>query len=145
MLLTKCIHPQLLEGLGRLGHGSWILISDGGYPHCTASNPAAAKVFLNLTQGLLTVTQVLDVLKETIPIEAAAVMTPPDGTRQPVFDEYEGIIPEVAFEYIPQYDFYDRAMLANVGLVVATGDVRNYANLLLKTGFVRHSEGRGNY
>jgi L-fucose mutarotase len=145
MLLTKCIHPQLLCALGKLGHGSWILLSDGGYPHATASNPAADKVYLNLSQGLLTVTQVLDVLKSTIPIEAAAVMTPPDGTRQPVFDEYQTLIPEVPFEYIRQYDFYDRARETTLGLLIATGDMRNYANLLLKVGFLRHSDGKGNY
>ncbi|MDR1155750.1 MAG: RbsD/FucU family protein [Bacteroidales bacterium] len=145
MLLTKCIHPQLLGALGKLGHGSWILLSDGGYPHQTAGNPAAEKVYLNLAQGLLTVTQVLEVLKETIPIEAAAVMTPPDGTMQPVFEEYKSILPEVPFDYIRQFDFYDRALERNVGLLIATGDVRNYANLLIKVGFIKHPEGCGNY
>jgi L-fucose mutarotase len=145
MLLTKCIHPQLLGALGKLGHGSWILLSDGGYPHITASNPAAEKVYLNLTQGLLTVTQVLEVLKETVPIEAAAVMTPPDGALQPVFKEYQSLLPEVPFDYIRQFDFYTRAMENNIGLVIATGDVRNFANLLIKVGFVRHSEGQGKY
>jgi L-fucose mutarotase len=145
MLLTKCIHPQLLGALGKLGHGSWILLSDGGYPHITASNPAAEKVWLNLAQGLLTVTQVLEVLKETVPIEAAAVMTPPDGTMQPVFDEYKNILPQVPFDYVKQFDFYERAQAGNIGLVIATGDVRNYANLLIKVGFVRHHEGKGNY
>jgi L-fucose mutarotase len=139
------MHPQILGALGKLGHGSWILLSDGGYPHVTASNSAAEKVYLNLTPGLLTVTQVLEVLKETVPIEAAAVMTPPDGTMQPVFDEYKGVIPEVPFDYIQQFDFYDRAQKSNVGLVIATGDVRNYANLLIKVGFVKHPEGLGNY
>ncbi|MDR0537510.1 MAG: RbsD/FucU family protein [Tannerellaceae bacterium] len=145
MLLTKCIHPQLLKALGQLGHGSWILLSDGGYPHSTACNPLAKKVYLNLTQGLLTVTQVLEVLKSTIPIEAAAVMTPPDGSHQPVFGEYMSVLPEVPFEYIRQFDFYNRAMETNIGLLVATGDVRNFANLLLKVGFVRHAEGKGIY
>jgi L-fucose mutarotase len=145
MLLNKCIHPQILGALGKMGHGSWILISDGGYPHITASNPLAEKVYLNLTQGLMTVTQVLEVLKETVPIEAAAVMTPPDGAMQPVFDEYKSVIPDVPFDYIPQFDFYDRAGETNIGLVIATGDVRNFANLLVKVGFVRHGEGRGDY
>ena len=145
MLLTKCIHPQLLGALGKLGHGSWILLSDGGYPHITASNPAAEKVWLNLAQGLLTVTQVLEVLKATVPIEAAAVMTPPDGTMQPVFDEYKSVLPQVPFDYVKQFDFYERAQASNIGLVIATGDVRNYANLLIKVGFVRHHEGKGNY
>jgi L-fucose mutarotase len=145
MLFTKCIHPQLLSALAKLGHGSWILISDGGYPHLTASNPASEKVFLNLAQGLLTVTQILEVLKETVPIEAAAVMTPPDGTIQPVFDEYQSLMPETPFEYIKQFDFYERAKQPNVGLLIASGDVRNYANLLIRIGFIRHSEGKGNY
>ncbi|MDR3253145.1 MAG: RbsD/FucU family protein [Tannerella sp.] len=145
MLYTKCIHPQLLSALAKLGHGSWILISDGGYPHLTASNPSAEKVFLNLTPGLLNVTQILEVLKETAPIEAAAVMTPPDGTMQPVFEEYKSVIPDVPFDYIQQFDFYERAKESNVGLLIASGDVRNFANLLLKVGFVKHPEGQGNY
>ncbi|MDR1340871.1 MAG: RbsD/FucU family protein [Prevotellaceae bacterium] len=145
MLLTKCLHPQLLSALAKLGHGSWILISDGGYPHSTASNPHSEKVFLNLAPGLVNVTQILEVLKETIPIEAAAVMTPPDGTMQPVFDEYKSVMPDTPFEYIKQFDFYDRAKKNNVGLLIASGDVRNYANLLIKVGFIRHSEGKGSY
>jgi L-fucose mutarotase len=139
------MHPQLLSALAKLGHGSWILISDGGYPHATASNPYSEKVFLNLSQGVLNVTQILEVLKETIPVEAAAVMTPPDGAMQPVFDEYKSVIPGTPFEYIKQFDFYERAKESNVGLLIASGDVRNYANLLIKVGFVRHSEGKGNY
>jgi L-fucose mutarotase len=139
------MHPQLLSALAKLGHGSWILISDGGYPHSTASNPYSEKVFLNLTPGVLTVTQILEVLKETVPIEAAAVMTPPDGSMQPVFDEYKSVISGTPFEYIKQFDFYDRAKESNVGLLIASGDVRNYANLLIKVGFIRHSEGKGKY
>jgi L-fucose mutarotase len=139
------MHPQILSALGKMGHGSWILLSDGGYPHITASNPAAEKVYLNLAPGVLNVTQVLEVLKETVPIEQAAVMTPPDGAMQPVFDEYKGVLPEVPFEYIQQFDFYERAKESNIGLVIATGDVRNYANLLIKVGFVRHAEGKGKY
>lgn len=111
----------------------------------TASNPSAEKVFLNLTPGLLNVTQILEVLKETAPIEAAAVMTPPDGTMQPVFEEYKSVIPDVPFDYIQQFDFYERAKESNVGLLIASGDVRNFANLLLKVGFVKHPEGQGNY
>jgi L-fucose mutarotase len=145
MLLTKCIHPQLLSALAKLGHGSWILISDGGYPHSTASNPYAEKVFLNLAQGVLNVTQILEVLKETVPLEAAAVMTPSDGTMQPVFDEYRRVIPGTPFEYVKQFDFYDRARESNVGLLIASGDMRNYANLLVKVGFIKHPEGKGTY
>ncbi|MDR1780494.1 MAG: RbsD/FucU family protein [Tannerella sp.] len=145
MLLTKCIHPQLLGALGKLGHGSWILISDGGYPHLTASPRDVEKVYLNVAQGLLTVTQVLEVLKATVPIEEASVMTPPDGAMQPVFEDYKRLLPDVKFNYITQYDFYETAKADNVGLLVATGDMRNFANLLIKVGFLRHPEGKGTY
>ncbi|MDR2025925.1 MAG: hypothetical protein LBQ01_00005 [Prevotellaceae bacterium] len=55
------------------------------------------------------------------------------------------MIPDTPFEYIKQFDFYERAKESNVGLLIASGDVRNYANLLIKVGFIRHSEGKGNY
>ncbi|MDR1454987.1 MAG: RbsD/FucU family protein [Tannerella sp.] len=145
MLFTKCIHPQILGTLGKLGHGSWILLSDGGYPHLTATPRDAEKVYLNLAQGVLTVSEVLEVLKETVPIEEAGVMTPPDGSMQPVFEEYKRILPDIPFNYIPQFSFYEQAQKSNVGLVIATGDMRNYANLLIKVGFIRHPAGRGSY
>ncbi|MDR2860000.1 MAG: RbsD/FucU family protein [Mediterranea sp.] len=145
MLYIKCMHPQILSALGKMGHGSRILISDGGYPHITASNPSAEKVYLNLTQGLLTVSQVLEVLKETVPMEEITLMTPPDGTMQPIFEEYKHIVTDVPFAYVPQFPFYELAQESNVGLVIATGDVRNYANMIIKVGFIKHAEGRGKY
>ncbi|MDR0686316.1 MAG: RbsD/FucU family protein [Dysgonamonadaceae bacterium] len=145
MLFTTCIHPQLLGVLGTLGHGSWILISDGGYPHATHPLRDVPKVYLNLAPDVLTISQILKVLKETVPIEEASVMTPPDGSRQPVHDDFRRIIPGTEFNYIQQFDFYETAKSDNVGLVIASGDSRNFANLLLKVGFVRHPEGEGKY
>ena len=62
MLIGKLIHPQLLSALGRAGHGSRVLISDGNNPHATARGRNAELVFLNLAPGLLGVCQVLKVL-----------------------------------------------------------------------------------
>jgi L-fucose mutarotase len=79
-------------------------------------------------------------------MEEITLMTPPDGTMQPVFEEYKQIAPpEVAFTYVPQFPFYELAQEKNVGLVIATGDVRNYANMIIKIGFIKHAEGLGNY
>ena len=86
MLDLPLIHPELLAGLGRSGHGSRVLISDGNYPHATGSPPSATRVFLNLRPGLLTVDQVAEVLFQVIPIESAAVMQP-DGDEDPEEDE----------------------------------------------------------
>jgi L-fucose mutarotase len=79
MLKTKLLHPEILAALGGAGHGSKVLIADGNFPFGTGANPAAKRVYLNLAPGLVTVTDVLEVLIEAIPIEAAEVMQPPSG------------------------------------------------------------------
>ena len=52
MLTTNLLHPEILYSLGASGHGSQVLITDGNFPHVTKSNPAATKVFLNLSPGV---------------------------------------------------------------------------------------------
>ena len=146
MLLTTCIHPEILCALGKMGHHSRILIADGGYPVITATPASAAKVWLNLMPGRVLATEVLEALVATVPLEAAHVMTPTDGTDQPVFDEFQKRLPEgVTVEKVEKYDFYKKALEPEVALVIATGDTRNWANLLLTVGFVRHPEGMGKY
>ena len=146
MLLTPCTHPEILATLGKMGHFSRILIADGGYPVITASPASAAKVWLNLMPGKVLVTDVLEALAATIPLEAAHVMTPPDGTDQPVFAEFRKRLPNgLDVEKVEQHAFYKKAMEPDVALVIATGDTRNYANLILTMGFVRHPEGKGKY
>jgi L-fucose mutarotase len=145
MLFLKCIHPQILGALAKMGHGSKVLISDGGYPHITECSDNAEIVYLTLTPGMVLATDVLKVIIETVPIEKVTVMTPPDESDQPIFKEISKVIPELPIEKIKQYDFYDMAKQKNVYLVIATGDTRNYANILLTLGFIKHPEGRGNY
>jgi L-fucose mutarotase len=146
MLLTKCIHPEILDTLGKMGHFSRILIADGGYPMITASPASATKVWLNLMPGWVLVTEVLEALVATIPLESAHVTTPPDGADQPVFDEFRKRLPNgMAVGKVAQHTFYQKALEPDVAMVIATGDTRNYANLILTMGFVRHSEGKGHY
>ena len=74
MLKGQLIHPEILEVLGRAGHGSKVLIADGNYPFLTKLGPRARLVNLNLTPGLVDGVQVLRALLSAIPIEDAAVM-----------------------------------------------------------------------
>src|SRR5215469_5879040 len=71
MIRGQLIHPQIMGALARSGHGSKILISDGNYPHWTKRGHNAEVVYLNLTPGILQVTDVLKVLVHQIPIESA--------------------------------------------------------------------------
>ena len=70
MLKTTLLHPEILSALGSAGHGSKILIADGNYPFATRAHPNAHREYLNLAFGLVSVTDVLRVLVNAIPIEA---------------------------------------------------------------------------
>ena len=138
MLLSKCIHPEILEAVGKMGHGSRILISDGCYPHITGSPASARKVWLNLMPDVLRVTDVLEALTSIIPIEEAFVMVPPDGADQPIFAEFKKLLPETELTKLQRLEFYDKAREPDTALIIATGDQRNWANLLLTMNYIKH-------
>jgi L-fucose mutarotase len=136
MLKTTLLHPEILYALGAAGHGSRVLISDGNYPHTTGSNPAATRVFLNLSPGILTVTEILRVVAEAIPVEAAHVMATADGSEPPIWTEFRDLLPGTDLEPVERFAFYEAASSENVALVIASGEQRIYANILLTIGVV---------
>lgn len=134
MLKGRLIHPEILDALGRAGHGSKILIADGNYPFTTGVGPRARQVFLNLSPGLLKVTDVLRVLVEAVPIEAASVMQPPDETP-PIFAEFKEILGGgLELQPLERFAFYAASKDESVALLVATAEERVYANILLTIG-----------
>ena len=137
MLRTRLIHPEILGALAAAGHGSQVLLSDGNFPHATATPPGARRVYLNLSPGRVTVTEVLDAIAATVPIEAAAVMRPHDADVPAVYDEYRALLPTgTPVDVVERFAFYERARGRDVTLAVATGDQRLYANLLLTIGYI---------
>jgi L-fucose mutarotase len=113
-----------------------VLIADGNYPFITRAHPAAKRVYLNLAPGMLSVTDVLEVLVTAIPIEAAHVMTTDDGTRPSIYDDFERILPDLDLQQHTRFPFYDLARDPDTALVIATGEQRVYANILLTIGVV---------
>lgn len=137
MLRTRLLHPDILRSLASAGHGSKVLIADGNYPFTTGSNPSADIVFLNLAPGLLTVTDVLNVLVDAIPIEATQVMMPADGPEPPIFSEFRQLLGDaIELQPLGRFEFYDAAQDSDLALVIATGEQRIYANILLTIGVV---------
>ena len=147
MLRSQLLHPQINAALGRSGHSSKVLISDGNFPHWTRRGPNAEVVYLNLTPGRMTVTEILDALLTAIPIEAAEVMdyarTGPYALPQdpPAWAEYSASLARSAsgleLTRVERFKFYDLAQSPDVCLTVASGDQRIYANLLLTIGVVK--------
>src|SRR3954462_2789573 len=133
MLKSQLIHPEMLNALGGMGHGSQVLITDGNFPHDTAPNPNAVRVYLNLTPGVLTVAQVLDALKAAIAIERIALMDPADDAdpRPAAHAELTaGLESDIAVDHIRRFEYYEATQSSDVGLVIPTADLRPYANVL---------------
>lgn len=136
MLKQRLIHPDILEALAAAGHGSKVLITDGNYPASTRIGDNATLVYLNLTPGKPTVTEVLEVLLTAIPVEAAEVMEPAEGPEPPIFEEFRALLPSVEIEKLSRFEFYEEASEEDTCLQIVTGEQRIYANLLLTIGVV---------
>jgi len=136
MLTTRLLHPEILAALGEAGHGAQVLIADGNYPLATRSNPDGYRVFLNLEPGKLTVTDVLSVIAEAVPVEAAFVMGPDDGSEPSIYADFRELLPDTELQRLGRFDFYDMARSSDCALAIATGEQRIYANILLTIGVV---------
>lgn len=136
MLLSTLTHPQILEALAAAGHGSRVLIADGNYPFSTGSSPTARLVFLNLAPGLVGVPDVLRVLTTAIPIEAAEIMESNLNPEPPILQEFRQLLPGLALGKRERFAFYEAARSPDTALVIATGEQRIYANILLTIGVV---------
>ena len=139
MLKTTLLHPDILAALARCGHYSKVLVADGNYPVASASNPAAEKVFLNLSPGVVKTTEVLEALLASVVIQEASVMRLPEGEEAPVQAEYASMLPkDIEVKRLERQAFYDAVRASDTVLVIATGDTRRFANLLLTIGVVRY-------
>jgi L-fucose mutarotase len=147
MLKSKLLHPQINAALGRAGHSSKVLISDGNFPHWTRKGPNAEVVYLNLAPGKVTVPEVLQTLIYAIPIEAVEIMnyavSGPSGldADPPVWSEFDQLLKaanlQMEMKRVERFKFYDLAQSPDVCLAIATGEQRIYANILLTIGTVR--------
>lgn len=135
MLKTKLLQPEILLALGSNGHGAKILIADGNFPISTCTPIGCKKVFLNFSADLLKVTEVLKVIKDCVPIEAALVLIPKDESNQSIHNEFQDILGEgISLEHKKRFEFYQEVKCEDTCLAIATGETRLFANILLTIG-----------
>lgn len=144
MLKHTLVHPEISEVLARAGHHSRILIADGNYPASTKKGPHARVVSLNLAPGLVTVSQVLEVLLSAVVVDDVNTMgIPPDDAyarlgEPPVWAEFRRVLQRTGTGLvptpIPKWDFYKAVESADHVLTIQTGDQALWANLLLTMG-----------
>ena len=137
MLAYKLINPPIINALAMAGHGAKVLIADSNYPASTKIGPNADLIYLNLTPGLPSGTDVLKTLLNAIEIEAAMVMQPDSGPEPDIFDEFRKLLPKkVELQKLGRFDFYDAVSDSDTCLVIQTGEQRLYANILLVIGAI---------
>lgn len=135
MLKTNLLHPEILLVLGSNGHGARVLIADANFPFGTGVPAGCKKVFLNLSPDMLRVTDVLAVIRDFIPIEAAFFMSPPDEKAQPIHEEFIELLGDaLPVTKEKRAGFYREAGSEHTCLLIATGDTRRFANILLVIG-----------
>ena len=137
MLSYKLINPDIIGALAGAGHGAKVLIADSNYPASTKLGPNAQLVYLNLTPGIPSATDVLKTLLDAMEVESAAVMNPDSGPEPGVFAEFRKVLPKkVKLEKLGRQEFYDAVKGPDTCLVIQTGEQRLYANLLLVNGAI---------
>lgn len=144
MLKTSLLHPEILATVARGGHHSKILIADGNYPASSTLGPNAKLVSLQLMPNLPTVTQVLQAILSTVPIERANTMdyerTGPYALTEdpPVWPLFRQTIKAAGLpldlEPIEKWAFYKAVTTPDHILTIQTADQQRFANLLLTIG-----------
>jgi L-fucose mutarotase len=144
MLKHQLIHPKINEILGRAGHHAKILIADGNYPASTKKGPHAEIVCLNLSPGVVTVTQVLRAVLSAVPVDEINTMGIPadDPYAQKgepkVWNDFRKIIKEsglnLKLKPVMKWGFYEHVESPDHVLTIQTGDQALWANVLLTMG-----------
>ncbi len=144
MLKHQLIHPEINSILGRAGHHAKILIADGNYPASTKKGPNATLVCLNLSPGVVSVTQVLQSILSAVPVDHVQVMGIPSDDpyaalgEPPVWQEFRKVIQNagsnLALDPILKWDFYRHVESPDHVLTIQTGDRALWANILLTLG-----------
>ena len=138
MLKTPLLHPEILSALAASGHFSQVLIADGNFPVAGNRGPNARIVHLNLTPGILDALTVLDALLTAVPVQAATVMEPPVEFKPPIHELYRQKLGDaVTWTQMERWAFYEKIASPRTTLMIATGEQRRFANLLLEISVVK--------
>jgi L-fucose mutarotase len=139
--MLKSINPlltgDLLAILSDMGHGDEIVIADANFPAATIARRLIRLPGISATDVLAAVLSVLP-LDDFVDRPAAAMDAP--GERPAIYPEYEAALKKsegraIVLEPVERFAFYDRAKAAYA--VIATGELRLYANIILKKGVIR--------
>ncbi len=135
MIKSDIIHPQLLSALAKAGHKAQILVSDANYSFVTNAPRNAEIVYLNFVPGTIPSAEILAAVCKLINVEQASMMAWPDDFENTVHGEYVDILPEgTPMDFVSREAFYASAKSSDTLVVIASGETRRFANILLTVG-----------
>lgn len=132
------ISPDLLKIICEMGHGDEIVLADANFPSASMAQR------LVRADGI-EIPKLLSGILELFPLDQYdsrnfILMEKCEGDEADVsvWSEYKNILnkysPETQTSFMERFDYYERAK--NAYAVVATGERRQYANIILKKGCV---------
>ena len=132
--VDKLLTGDLLKVLCDMGHGDELVIADANFP---ADALASRLIRLPGIDGVRVAEAVLSVFPLDTYSSPAFIMDMTEGDKQSmpepeIWKDYERLTGGV--EKLERYEFYERAKKAYA--VIATGEERQYGNLILVKGVV---------
>lgn len=138
MLKYRLTHPDLIGVLAGMGHGGQILLADGNYPVDVLKSGTARTINLNIRPGLIGALDILELVVDAVPVEAAHFMLMDDGHAPPIATDFRRFLPaQASLDGLPRADFYTWASDQKTSVVVATGEQALFANLVITIGYMR--------
>ncbi len=136
--VPKIISPELLKVLCEMGHGDEIVIADGNFP--------SANLAKNLVRADgISACDMLNAVMQLFPLDQYdsnnfVLMQKCEGDTADtsIWEDYKKIVkkyePNAEPTFVERFDYYERAK--NAYAVIATGEEKQYANIILKKGCV---------
>ena len=136
--IPKLLSPELLKVLCEMGHGDEIVIGDGNFP-------AAANAKRLVRADGIGACAMLDAILQVFPLDQYddnnfVLMQKCEGDTADtgIWQTYEAILrkyePAATVSFEERFAYYERAKKAYA--IIATGEEKQYANIILKKGCV---------
>ncbi len=137
--ISPLISPALLKVLSDMGHGDEIVLADANFP--TESYGKRALRADGIGGAAL-----LDAILPLFPLDqydennfVLMEVIPGDTYKPVIWDDFKAVLakhdPQAKVTHMERFAYYERAKKAYA--VVATGEMAQYANIILKKGVVK--------
>jgi L-fucose mutarotase len=132
MIKSDITHPALIGALAKCGHKTQILIADANYAFVSNAPKEAEIIYLNLSAGTVSAPLILEKVLNVMNVEKATMMAWPDTFENTIVSEYRTLLPQnCPLEYLDRAAFYARVKSDMTMLIIASGETRRFANVVL--------------